>query len=182
MDTTVFIGGSRKLSRLSTDVRRRIDNIIDSAFAILLGDANGADKAVQNYLLARNYQRVTVFCMTGKCRNNLGRWPVRAVDAPKEARGFGLYTLKDRAMADAATHGLMIWDGTSKGTLNNIVTMVQQQKPVVVYFGPMRGFVTIRTFRDVSALLAKCEQSSVERFQRELGLCLPVNPSAVEPH
>jgi hypothetical protein len=42
----VFIAGSRWLSRLSADVRSRLDTIIEKGFTILIGDANGADKAV----------------------------------------------------------------------------------------------------------------------------------------
>ena len=90
------------------DVKRRIDNIIDSGFAILVGDANGADKAVQRYLADRQYQNVTVFCVTGDCRNNVGHWRTRDISAPADARGFAFYTVKDRAMADDATHGLML--------------------------------------------------------------------------
>jgi len=45
--TRVFIGGSRRLTRLNADVQRRIDKIIEQGFPILVGDANGADKAVR---------------------------------------------------------------------------------------------------------------------------------------
>jgi hypothetical protein len=48
--TKVFIAGSRRLSRLNADVKRRIDTTIEKDFTILVGDANGADKAVQRYL------------------------------------------------------------------------------------------------------------------------------------
>ena len=70
--TKVFIAGSRRLSRLSNDVKRRIDNIIDKGLTVMVGDANGADKAVQRYLRSRHYSNVLVFCMQGGCRNNLG--------------------------------------------------------------------------------------------------------------
>ena len=48
--TKVFIAGSRQLSRLNADVKRRIETMIEKGFTILVGDANGADKAVQRYL------------------------------------------------------------------------------------------------------------------------------------
>ena len=47
--TKVFIAGSRQLSRLTADVKRRIDTMIEKGFTILIGDANGADKAVQRF-------------------------------------------------------------------------------------------------------------------------------------
>ena len=169
-DTQVFIGGSRRLSRLNADVKRRIDKIVDSGFNVVVGDANGADRAIQRYLADRHYPKVTVFCMTGHCRNNVGHWTTRDVVAPADARGFAFYALKDRAMADRATHGFMLWDGESKGTLNNIITLVQQQKPAVVYFSPTRTFVTVRTTNDVLSLLSKCDRSSIQRFERELNI------------
>lgn len=43
----VFIGGSRRVSRLHADVRRRLDRIVEKRLPVLAGDANGADKAHQ---------------------------------------------------------------------------------------------------------------------------------------
>jgi hypothetical protein len=169
-DTKVFIGGSRHLSRLNGDVTRRLDGIIDSGFTILVGDANGADKAVQGYLAKRSYSHVIVFCMAKNCRNNVGGWPTQDLTAPPGARGFAFYAVKDNAMAKDATHGLMLWDGDSKGTLNNIVSLVTLQKPVVVFFGPAKTFINIRTRQDVIDLLEKCDRSSVARFNKELNL------------
>ena len=60
--------------------------------------------------------------MKDHCRNNVGDWPTREIDAPRGARGFDYYSLKDRAMAEAAEYGLMLWDGKSKGTVNNSST------------------------------------------------------------
>lgn len=39
----VFIGGSRRLSKINKDIRQRIDNIINNRYTILIGDANGID-------------------------------------------------------------------------------------------------------------------------------------------
>ena len=35
-------------------------------------------------------------------------------------------------MAEAAEYGLMLWDGKSKGTVNNVVNLSRDHKPVVV--------------------------------------------------
>lgn len=75
--TKVFIAGSRKLSRLSPEVKARIDAMIEKGFAILVGDANGADQAVQRYLADKGYRNVVVHCMSGNCRNNVGGWPTQ---------------------------------------------------------------------------------------------------------
>lgn len=111
--TKVFIAGSRRLSRLNADVKRRIDTMIDKDFTILVGDANGADKAVQRYLAEKGYRNVIVHCMANNCRNNVAYWPTREVLPPKGARGFAYYAAKDQAMVDDAAYGLMLWDGES---------------------------------------------------------------------
>jgi hypothetical protein len=158
--TKVFIGGSRRLSSLSAEVKRRIDTVISKGFTIVVGDANGADKAVQRHLAAKGYRSVIVFCMTGDCRNNIGGWPTRGIAATEVTRrDFAYFSTKDRVMVDDASHGLMLWDGRSKGTLNNVVNLARQRKPVVVYFAPTKSFHTVRAPADVGELLAKCDRS-----------------------
>ncbi len=168
--TRVFIAGSRRLSRLNADVRRRIDTMVEKGFTILVGDANGADKAVQRYLAEKSYRNVIVHCMADNCRNNAADWPTREIAAPPGARGFAYYATKDQAMVDAAEYGLMLWDGESKGTLNSVISMVRQDKPVVVYLAPKNTFQNLRSDDDVIALLRQCDRARVQRFERELGL------------
>jgi hypothetical protein len=166
----VFVAGSRQISRLPTEVRSRLDTMIEKGFQILVGDANGADKAVQRYLADRSYPNVIVHCMKDHRRNNVGNWPTREVAAPRGAKGFDYYSLKDRAMAEAAEYGLMLWDGKSKGTVNNVVSLSRDNKPVVVYVAPTRQFRTVKTFEDLKDLLAQGDSDSVERIVNELHL------------
>jgi hypothetical protein len=168
--TKVFIAGSRQLSRLNADVKRRIDTMIEKGFTILVGDANGADKAVQRYLAEKGYRNVVVHCMARNCRNNIGSWPAREIAAPPGARGFAYYSTKDQAMVDDAAYGLMLWDGESKGTLNNVVNMLRQNKPVVVYLSPKKTLQNLRSPNDLAVLLSNCDQASVQKFERELGI------------
>ena len=168
--TKVFIAGSRQLSRLNADVKRRIDTMIEKGFTILVGDANGADKAVQRYLAAKGYRNVVVHCMARNCRNNVSKWPTREVEAPKGARGFTYYATKDQAMVEDAAYGLMLWDGESKGTLNSVINMIRRNKPVVVYLAPQKVFQNLRSVDDVSELLSKFDRATVQRFERELGI------------
>ena len=44
----------------------------------------------------------------------------------------------------------MPWDGESKGTLNSVIKMIRQDKPVVVYLAPKKVFQTLRSVDDVS--------------------------------
>jgi hypothetical protein len=163
--TKVFIGGSRRISRLSADVRRRIDRIIEQGFPVLVGDANGADKAVQKYLQDRGYEAVEVFCSSGECRNNLGHWPVRAVPTGRQ-KGFDYYAAKDEQMAREASIGLMIWDGKSAGTLANAARLLRQDKKVVVYAAPARQFLTLQAKGDWERLVAGCGREVREKVLR----------------
>lgn len=153
--TKVFIGGSRRVSRLGTDVRRRIDRIIEKRFPVVIGDANGADRAVQDYLKDREYNQVEVFCVEGFCRNNVGNWPARSVPAPSSKKDFSYYEAKDKVMADEASVGLMIWDGKSAGTLMNVLRLVSQHKKVVVYIAPVKEFLNLNDDTDWETFLTR---------------------------
>ena len=65
MTTTVFLSGSRNISRLNDAIRMRLQTITDKGFHVVVGDANGADKAIQSYLATMQYANVTVFCVGG---------------------------------------------------------------------------------------------------------------------
>lgn len=166
--TTVFIGGSRRLSRLNEVITSRFDNIVRDGFAVLVGDANGADKAVQQYFASKGYRNVTVYCIEGQCRNNLGDWATVPVRVNRTRRDFEYYAAKDRAMAKEASCGFMIWDGQSRGTLNNIANLLRDRKKVAVYFSPERSSHTLRTLDDLRSFLGKCPATDRRKFERDL--------------
>lgn len=133
---TIFIGGSRQISRLPAEIMDRLKKVMASQHCVLVGDANGADKAVQKFFAEAAYGNVTVFCTGEKFRNNLGRWPTNHVEPPKGAKGFQFYAAKDREMAARADFGLMIWDGKSPGTLLNVFRLAKAGKISVLYNAP----------------------------------------------
>lgn len=163
----VFIGGSRKIRRLSPDVQRRLDRIIEKGLPVVIGDASGADKAAQAYLHRQGYGSVEVFCSDETPRNNLGGWPIRATCPGHSKKDFDYYATKDRQMALEAEVGLMVWDGESRGTLLNILRLVNQQKLVVVYVGPERLFTDVRTGRDFERLAARLDRAAARRLQEQ---------------
>jgi hypothetical protein len=150
----VFIGGSRRVSRLTPAVRARLDKIIEKGLPVIIGDANGADKAVQQYLHSKRYDKVEVFCSGTACRNNLGHWDTRLIHADTHHRGRQFYAAKDRAMADEANYGLMVWDGKSTGTLLNVLRLLRQEKKVVVYNVPHRRFSELATYEQWHTFIA----------------------------
>lgn len=149
---TVFLGGSRKLSRLNDAIRAKLDDLVARGFRILVGDANGADRAMQQHFAERGYAHVTLYAVSGGLRNNVGGWDVHRVAAPEGARGFERFSVKDVEMARDAGAGLMLWDGKSRGTLANVRRLLAQGKPVAVYLAPERRFVSLRSPADLGKL------------------------------
>lgn len=153
---TVFIGGSRHVSRLPTEVKKRLDNVVASGHRVIVGDANGADKAVQKHFHDIHYEKVTVFCTGATPRNNLGAWLTHHVDAPKHAKGFHFYAAKDREMARAADFGLMIWDGKSPGTVLNVLRLAIAGKIAVLFNVPDKNVVNIKSVDAWRTFIAHC--------------------------
>ena len=164
----VFFGGSRKIGRLNQAIKGRADNIIANEYLILLGDANGADKAMQGYLNEKKYRNVLVFCMGNVCRNNIGNWETRNVHSSRSKKDFDYYSTKDVLMGEEADYGFMLWDGKSKGSLNNILNLCERNKKVLVYFSPAKSFYTVENEQDVWKLLEQCEPNLVRKFDRVL--------------
>lgn len=137
---------------MNADLAHRLDNIIEKRLRVLIGDANGFDRAAQAYLAEHGYREVVVYCTAGVCRNNVGDWEKHSVEYHGRDRGFEFYTAKDDAMLRDADYGLFAWDGKSKGTLRNVSNMAEQGKPSSVYVSPLRQFVTVRCAQDASKL------------------------------
>lgn len=168
--TTVFLSGSRTLGRLNPKVRERIDNIAAQGHRIVVGDANGADKAMQAYLHDIGYQHVVVYCSGGKCRNNLGLWQVEAVHVPPKTQGREFYSLKDKAMAAEAEFGFVIWDGKSAGALENVVELLKRSKKVLLFLSPASEFYTITSINDLRSVLDRCETGDIALVDKKIGL------------
>ncbi len=166
----VFFGGSRKVGRLSQRVIEHIDNIITNGYLILLGDANGADKAMQKYLSEKDYRNVLVFCMDDMCRNNIGKWETRNVHSSSRKKDFNYYSTKDILMCEEADYGFMLWDGLSKGTLNNILNLCERKKKILVYFSPEKSFYSVESKQDISKLLEHLKPDLLRKFDRILGV------------
>jgi hypothetical protein len=167
--TNVFVAGSRRVNHLAADVCRRLDEMIQRELAILVGDANGADKAIQTHFAERSYKNVRVFCTAGDCRNNVGAWPVRAVPAPHRVRDFAFFTAKDAAMADEADVGLMLWDGQSTGTMVNVARLIARGKITVVYLSPAAKFFTVKTAEDFDAILLATTPKVRAKIEESIG-------------
>lgn len=166
--TTVFISGSRKISRLNQDIKVRLNNILNQNFQIVLGDANGVDKAVQEYLRDHNYVNVTVFCSGNTCRNNLGNWNVSKVQVEAFLKGRDFYTIKDKAMANIADYGFVLWDGKSIGSYNNMLELIKRDKKTLIYFAPKKRFFVVSDLDDIREIQGKCDISLQNNIHKSI--------------
>ncbi len=165
---TIFISGSRKLGRLNPTTREKLDAVIQQNHAVLLGDANGSDKAVQTFFSDANYPHVTVYCAGNLCRNNVGQWPLERITVPKGLKGRAYYTVKDKAMAKAADKALVLWDGKSVGSVNNMQQMLHQQKEVDVYLSPQQETFTLTTMAQLHEMFDLCEPEAAAEIKAKM--------------
>ncbi len=168
--TTVFLSGSRKISQLDETVKSRLSTIVKKEFHIIVGDANGADKAFQTYLAGMDYADVTVFFSGSECRNNMGQWNVKHVSVDTNLKRRDFYTQKDKAMAGEADYGLVLWDGESPGTISNVIEMLKRSKRVVVYLSPEKQFYAVAHLEDANKLLEKCDKEAFELISKKIRL------------
>jgi adenine-specific DNA-methyltransferase len=131
----------------------------------VVGDATGADKAVQKYLLNRSYKKVSVFCSGDSCRNNLGNWEPQFVKPSKARTGFQFYAAKDREMALAADFGLMIWDGESPGTVLNVLRLVHAGKKAVLFNAPEEKTLSFKAPTDWETFISHCSLELLESLR-----------------
>ena len=165
----VFIGGSRKISKLSSEVLQELNALLAKNLSIVIGDAAGADKSVQQYLHARGYRDVEVFCSGSRCRNNVGDWPIRQVAVNSSKRDFDFYATKDIRMSEEASFGLMIWDGKSAGTLMNVVRLIKQNKKVLIFEAPKDRLLELKSQSEWNNFFSACNEEVRLRIEKLSG-------------
>lgn len=165
----VFIGGSRKVSVLSSEVRQRLDEMLAKHLPIVIGDAPGVDKSVQQYLHSKGYRDLEVFCSGTHCRNNVGNWPTRHVAVDSSKRDFEFYATKDLRMSEEASFGLMIWDGKSAGTLMNVLRLIKQNKKVVIFETPKHRFLELNSESEWKDFFSACNDEIKLRIEKLSG-------------
>jgi len=133
----IFISGSKSISKLPELAKVFIDQFIENNDEILIGDCYGVDAVVQKYLEAKGFSNVTVYCSGVTPRNNFtSSAKIRScAEAAKGLSGNAFHYVKDIQMANDCDQALMIWDGESKGTAENIRRMKEMGKPFVVIRG-----------------------------------------------
>lgn len=142
---TVFISGSWRTSesgspyqraRLPRQVTDQIDEYIRDKKQIIVGEAPGVDRQVQDYLNSRNYSNVVVFGVDSGARYIANpNWRVRLISSNAPRGSSEWLAAKDVAMSNEATEGLTIVldNGGAGATRNNAARLMRDGKPVSVF-------------------------------------------------
>jgi len=168
--TTVFLSGSRKLSRINEKIRERLKNIVDSNVRVVLGDANGADKAFQKYLAEIQYDNVMVYCSGQNYRNNIGEWEVQHISVAPGLKGREFYAEKDKRMAEIADYGFVAWDGKSSGSIANVMELLKKNKKSLIYFSPNSQFYSVSNIGELRELLNRCDDDTKRIISNKINL------------
>lgn len=170
MTTRVFIAGSMNIKHLDPKVKERIDNIVAQDFEVVVGDADGADTSIQQYLVNHGTTRTIVFCSGERPRNNVGHWPVQCVETSHSQGSRAFFTAKDIRMAEVADIGLMIWDTKSTGTLSNVIELLARKKKSVVFVNKAKVFKNIGTVEQLEELLSFMSEHAKQKADEKIRL------------
>lgn len=136
----VFISGSRSFTNLPKDFKESIEWLVElESYEFLVGDCAGTDLLVQQLLYSMHCKDVTVYCSGNYPRNFNGSvvWHRNCLGFPKpKVEDEGLveyYALKDIRMSRDCDKALVLWNGSSKATKNNIDRLKEMGKKVVLF-------------------------------------------------
>jgi len=144
---TVFVSGSSKTQmaespyyrkQLPKDIRRELDSAMRNHKKIVVGDAPGIDRQVQDYLKSKGYKNVEVY---GPGKNGVrysasDKWKTKTVDSGKYKPDTDEWRAeKDIFMSNIADEGLavVLEKGGAGATRNNVKRLIEQNKNVKVY-------------------------------------------------
>lgn len=142
---SVFISGSSKTQfedsgyfrkELPSAIQNKIRQYMKDGKTILVGDAPGIDRQVQDFLNGNNYMNVEVYSPGKKVRYSANeKWNTNLVDVPGAEEGSGEWLRgKDEAMTEKADEGLaIILDEGAKATRNNVERLNSQNKKCDVF-------------------------------------------------
>jgi hypothetical protein len=155
----VFISGSIAIKKLPLEVIGSIKKIIDNNFEILVGDADGIDKLIQDYCLSENYTNLTVFSISAipryKASNQFSFkhiFPDKNIKSERERQQE-----KDKAMTYDSEFTFVIWDGKSQGSYANIIRALEDNKKIKIYNNSSQSFLE----------QSKINKSEIEFIYRE---------------
>lgn len=143
---SVFVSGSSKMQDAESNYYRKelpkpisdkLDAYMDSDIKVLVGDAPGIDRQVQDYLNSKGYDNVRVYGPGSDRPRYLAnsKWETKLVDAPEYEPGSKEWlAAKDVRMTEDADFGLaVILDEGAKATRKNVQRLLNSGKGVEVF-------------------------------------------------
>ena len=142
---TLFVSGSSKTQdkespyyrrNLPKFVKSELKKSMKSGDKIIVGEAPGIDRQVQDFLNKKKYQNVSVYTSYKDPRYKANeKWQTKSIDASEYKEGSPEFLAKkDKAMTDDATKGLaVILDQGSRATKENVKRLIGQNKGISIY-------------------------------------------------
>lgn len=138
--STLFVSGSSKTQnkdseyyrhKLPKQVRKELDIAMDMKDRIVVGDAPGVDRQVQDYLKNKKYKNVEIFGPGKQVRYSADpEWKTNAIDSKYPEGSKEWLAEKDKVMAKKADKGIaVILDEGSRATKANIDRLIDKVKP-----------------------------------------------------
>jgi hypothetical protein len=121
----LLMGSSAFRSReLPIEVRRRIDEAMESGVTIVVGEAHGASRLYQDYLKSRGYRKVVVGHAI-RLRYNADNW--KNLQYGKNLKE------RERRMIEDCDSAVVIWMNKSGVIAENLELLKRTSKPTFLY-------------------------------------------------
>jgi hypothetical protein len=121
----LLIGSSAFNDReLPVEVKKKIDQAIESGMTIIVGEAPGANRLYQDYLKSRGYRDVIVGHAV-KLRYNAGNW--------KDVQYGRNLKERERKMIEDCNTAIVIWMNRSGVIAENLEILKRLGKPTYLY-------------------------------------------------
>ena len=130
---SIFLGGDKSIGRLPDKVVAMLDEFMKRGEHFIIGDCHGMDLAFQTYLDSNGYPNVAIYCSGEKCRFNVGGWPEKHIDVPKDITGYEFYRVKDYALMRDCDAALLVWERRALATRSYIYDLKRRGKPIFAF-------------------------------------------------
>ena len=143
---TLFVSGSSHTQTkgdayyrksLPKEIKKELDSAMKSGKKIIVGDAPGIDRQVQDYLKRKRYKNVEVYGPGQKVRYSANsKWNTKPIDSGKYKPNTDEWRAeKDIVMSMTADEALavVLENGGAGATRANIQRMIDRNKDVKVY-------------------------------------------------
>lgn len=132
----VFMFGKIKFDEeLPDEVKFEIYKYVENGSTIVIGDAPGADRRIQEYLKDVGYDNVIVYTADIPVRNNVGNWNEVHIHSG-HLNDKERHALKDVTMETIANKGFGITsrdDRSDSATMGNILRLLINKKAIQIY-------------------------------------------------